>query len=144
MPESKSLVLSSKKLIISVAFCKLLKKIQLQLIYNVNVTNQRCTAQTPYNSGSYSAYTYLFFSDYLFRLFKNVTGGFNYTILNYYTLCNLKLITSAGFNDLKSSAPLLRYSKAMDPMMISRKYKTTRRKSLLALKTSKITNRMNF
>ena len=60
MPESKSLVLSSKKLIISVAFCKLLKKIQLQLIYNVNVTNQRCTVQTPYNSGSYSAYTYLF------------------------------------------------------------------------------------
>ena len=89
-------------------------------------------------------YIYLFFNDYLFRLFKNAARGFNYTVLSYYSLCNLKLITNASFNDIKSSVNLLKYSKVTNPVIIARKHKTTRRKVYLALKNNKTTNRMNF
>lgn len=144
MSKSKSLVLNSKKIIINITLCKLFKKIQLQLAYTAHITKKKHITQTPYNYGSYEVYIYLFFNDYLFRLFKNAARGFNYTVLSYYSLCNLKLITNASFNDIKSSVNLLKYSKVTNPVIIARKHKTTRRKVYLALKNNKTTNRMNF
>ena len=143
MPESKSLVLNRKKIIISAVLLKMFKKIQLQA-YTIKIIKKSYINQTPYNYKSYRAYIYLFFNDYLFRIFKNSTKGFNYAILSYYALCNLKLITNAGFNDQKQSVTLLKYSKVINPVTLANKHKATRRKVQLPLKNVKTTNRMNF
>jgi len=143
MPECKSLVLNSKKIVINIVLYKVFKKIQLQA-YSNHISKKNHINHTPYNFKSYVAYTYLFFNDYLLRLVKSATQGFNYTTLSYYALCNIKLITNAGFNDQKTSTTLLKYSKAINPVTLANKYRSTRRKGHVAIKTTKITNRMNF
>ena len=143
MPERKSLVLNRKKIIISAALCKIFKQIQLQ-VYITSTAIHSYVSRTPYSYKSYTSCIYLFFNDYLLRLFKNAKKGFNYTVLSYYALANLKLITSAGFNDQKQSATLLKYSKLCNPITHARKRRTTRRRVYSTLKNNKITNKMNF